>query len=169
VVLFLFLFFVVMPLIELAIFVQVAHWIGVLEALVLLIVISIVGVFIVRHQGLGVYRRVRAEIRAGIVPTVQLVDGLLILIAGVLLILPGFVTSVFGLLLLLPPVRNVAHRVLRRRFSVRVANRVVKVVNTRGSTSRGAPPDAVEVLPAPPRPLPPTPPPGSAARDPEGA
>jgi UPF0716 family protein affecting phage T7 exclusion len=162
--LFLFLFFVVMPLIELAIFLQVAQWIGVLEAFVLLMLISIAGVFIVRHQGLGVYRRVRAEIRAGIVPTVQLVDGLLILIAGVLLILPGFVTSVFGLLLLLPPVRNIAHRVLRRRFSVRVANRVVKVVNTRGSTSRDAPPDPVEVLPPAPRSLPPTPP-GSEPTD----
>ena len=52
-----------------------------------------------------------------------------------LLILPGFVTSVVGLLLLLPPVRNIAHRMLRRRFSVRVANRVVKVVNTRGSAA----------------------------------
>jgi UPF0716 family protein affecting phage T7 exclusion len=156
--LFLFLFFVIMPLIELAIFVQVAQWIGILEALGLLILSSIVGVFIVRHQGLGVYRRVRAEIRAGIVPTVQLVDGLLILIAGVLLILPGFITNVLGLLLLLPPVRNIAHRVLRRRFSVRVANRVVKVVNTRGGTSSGAAPDAIEVLPPAPRQLPPTPP-----------
>jgi UPF0716 family protein affecting phage T7 exclusion len=155
--LFLFLFFVIMPLIELAIFVQVAQWIGILEALGLLILSSIVGVFIVRHQGLGVYRRVRAEIRAGIVPTVQLVDGLLILIAGVLLILPGFITNVLGLLLLLPPVRNIAHRVLRRRFSVRVANRVVKVVNTRGSVTSEAPPDAVEVLPPAPQ-LPPTPP-----------
>jgi UPF0716 protein FxsA len=155
---FLFLFFVIMPLIELAVFVQVAQWIGGFQAFGLLILISIVGVFIVRHQGVGVYRRVRAEIRAGIVPTVQLVDGLLILIAGVLLILPGFVTSVVGLLLLLPPVRNIAHRVLRRRFSVRVANRVVKVVNTRGSTSGTTPPDTVEVLPPAPRPLPPSPP-----------
>jgi UPF0716 family protein affecting phage T7 exclusion len=158
---FLVLFFVVMPLIELAVFVQVAQWIGVLDALGLLILVSIVGVFIVRHQGIGVYRRVREEIRSGIVPTVQLVDGLLILIAGVLLILPGFVTSVVGLLLLLPPVRNIGHRILRRRFSVRVANRVVKVVNTRGSTSSppAGPADGPEVLPPVPRPLPPASPP----------
>jgi UPF0716 protein FxsA len=159
--LFLLLFFVVLPLVELAVFVQVAHWIGVLDALGLLIIISIVGVFIVRYQGLGVYRRVRDEIRAGTVPTVQLVDGLLILIAGVLLILPGFVTSVVGLLLLLPPVRHIAHRILRRRFSVRVANRVVKVVNTRGSSSAPptSTPDGPEVLPPVQRPLPPASPP----------
>ncbi len=160
--LFLLLFFVVLPLVELAVFVQVAHWIGVLDALGLLILISIVGVFVVRYEGLGVYRRVREQLRAGTVPTVQLVDGLLILIAGVLLILPGFITSVVGLLLLLPPVRNIAHRILRRRFSVRVANRVVKVVNTRGTSS--APPtstagDGPEVLPPAARPLPPASPP----------
>jgi UPF0716 family protein affecting phage T7 exclusion len=161
---FLVLFFVVMPLIELAVFVQVAQWIGFLDAFGLLILISIIGVFVVRHQGIGVYRRVREEIRAGIVPTVQLVDGLLILIAGILLILPGFITSVVGLLLLLPPVRNIAHRILRRRFSVRVANRVVKVVNTRGSSSPTGstgpgPADDPEVLPPVPRPLPPASPP----------
>ena len=159
--LFLLLFFVVLPLVELAVFVQVAQWIGVLDALGLLILVSIVGVFIVRHQGLGVYRRVREQLRAGTVPTVQLVDGLLILIAGVLLILPGFVTSVVGLLLLLPPVRNIGHRILRRRFSVRVANRVVKVVNTRGSSSASptGPDEGPEVLPPVPRPLPPASPP----------
>jgi UPF0716 protein FxsA len=162
--LFLFLFFVVGPLIELAVFVQVANWIGWLNAFGALLLISIAGVFIVRHQGLGVYRKVRAELRAGIVPTVQLVDGLLILIAGFLLILPGFITSILGLLLLLPPVRNIGHRILRRRFSVRVANRVVKVVNTRGSGSAGTPPDAIEVLPPAARQLPP--PPGAPPSEP---
>ena len=159
--LFLLLFFVVLPLVELAIFVQVAQWIGVLDALGLLILVSIVGVFVVRHEGIGVYRRVREQLRAGTVPTVQLVDGLLILIAGVLLILPGFLTSVVGILLLLPPVRNIGHRILRRRFSVRVANRVVKVVNTRGSSSASptGPDEGPEVLPPVPRPLPPASPP----------
>ena len=156
--LFAFLFFVVLPLVELAVFIQVVHWIGALNAVALLLVISIIGVFIVRHQGLGVYRRVREQIRAGTVPTVELVDGLLILVAGVLLILPGFVTSVVGLLLLLPPVRNIGHRILRRRFSVRVANRVVKVVNTRGPAGRTSrsPSDGPEVLPPAPKALPPS-------------
>jgi UPF0716 protein FxsA len=156
--LFAFLFFVVLPIVEIAVFIQVVHWIGALNALALLLIISVVGVFIVRHQGIGVYRRVREQIRAGTVPTVELVDGLLILVAGVLLILPGFLTSVVGLLLLLPPVRNIGHRILRRRFSVRVANRVVKVVNTRGSTSRGpqSSSDGPEVLPPAPKSLPPS-------------
>lgn len=153
--------FVVLPLIELAVFVQFAHWFGAPESLMLLLAISIGGVFIVRHQGLGVWRRVRAQLSAGTVPAVELVDGLLILIAGLLLIIPGFVTDAFGLLLLLPPVRGFVRRRLRKRYSVRVASRVVKVVNTRGSGSRDAAPDAIEVLPPAPRQLPPTPPPVS--------
>ncbi len=159
--LFAFLFFVVLPLVELFVFIQVVHWIGALNAVALMLVISVIGVFIVRHQGVGVYRRVREQLRVGTVPTVELVDGLLILVAGILLILPGFLTSIVGLLLLLPPVRNIGHRILRRRFSVRVANRVVKVVNTRGPATRpnAATSDGPEVLPSAPRALPPSLPP----------
>ncbi len=154
--LFAFLFFVVLPVVELFVFIQVVHWIGALNAVGLMLVITVVGVFIVRHQGLGIYRRVRELLRAGTVPTVELVDGLLILVAGVLLILPGFLTSIVGLLLLLPPVRGIGHSILRRRFSVRVANRVVKVVNTRGPATRpkGAASDEPEVLPPAPKELP---------------
>ncbi len=150
--------FVVLPLLELAVFVQVTHWIGALDSILLLLLVSAGGILIVRHQGLGIYRRVRAQLRAGIVPAAELVDGLLILIAGLLLIVPGFVTDFVGLLLLLPPVRGFVRGIVRRRSSVRVANRVVKVVNTRSSTSGTVPPDAEaapEVLPPVARPLPP--------------
>jgi UPF0716 protein FxsA len=167
--LFAFLFFVMLPLVELFVFVQVVHWIGALNAVALLLIISVVGVIIVRRQGIGVYRRVREQLRVGTVPTVELVDGLLILVAGILLILPGFVTSVVGLLLLLPPVRNIGHRILRRRFSVRVANRVVKVVNTRGPATRpkGATTGGPEVLPPAPSALPPGSPTGAKGPDPD--
>jgi UPF0716 protein FxsA len=149
------LFFVVAPLVELAVFVQVSQWIGFLDAFGLLLVISVIGVLIVRSQGLGVWRRVRAQIRQGIVPTADLVNGLLILVAGLLLILPGFVSSVVGLLLLLPPVRAFFRGRLQKRYTVRAANHVVKVVNTRTSNSRATPSDAIEVLPPAARPLPP--------------
>jgi UPF0716 protein FxsA len=117
--------FVVIPLVELAVFVQVAQWIGVPETVLLLLLVSILGIFVVRHQGIGVYRRVREQLRAGVVPAADLVNGLLVLIAGLLLIVPGFVTDALGLLLLLPPVRAGVRSILRRRYSVRVANRGV--------------------------------------------
>lgn len=158
----LFLVFVVLPLVELAVFVQVVHWIGALDAIGLLLLVTIVGIVIVRHQGLGFYRKTRAQLQAGIVPGLELVDGLLILVAGLLLIIPGFVTSVVGLLLLLPPVRSGVRAIVRRRFAVRVATRVVKVVNTRGTATRASSPDEIEVLPPAPRQLPPPPPPERA-------
>ncbi len=157
--------FVVVPLVELAVFIQFTHWIGALDTILLLLLVSAGGVLIVRHQGLGFYRRVRAQLRAGTVPGLELVDGLLILIAGILLIIPGFVTDAIGLLLLIPPVRSGVRAVLRRRFSVRVATRVVKVVNTRGPGSPSTPPDAIEVLPPVPRQLPPTTPPAPPGVD----
>jgi UPF0716 protein FxsA len=153
--------FVVAPLVELAVFVQVGQWIGYPEAILLLILISVLGIFVVRYQGIGTYRRVRGQIRAGIVPAADLVNGLIILVAGLLLIVPGFVSSIVGLLLLLPPVRGFVRALLRRRFSVRAANRVVKVVNTRSGVPREPADDAVEVLPPSPRPLPPPGSPGS--------
>jgi len=157
--------FVVVPLVELAVFVQFVDWIGVLDSLLLMLVVSIGGVFVVRHQGLGVWRRVREQLRAGTVPGADLVDGLLILVAGLLLIVPGFVTDVVGLLLLLPPVRALVRGRLRKRYTVRVASRVVKVVNTQGTKPRGGP-DAIEVLPPSPQPLPPTSPPSGPASGP---
>jgi UPF0716 protein FxsA len=155
--------FVVVPLVELAVFVQVAQWIGVVNTTLLLLLVSVVGIFVVRHQGIGVYRRVREQMRAGVVPAADLVNGLLVLIAGLLLIIPGFVTDAIGLLLLLPPVRAGVRSVLRRRYYVRAANRVVKVVNTRSSVSRDRPDAAVEVLPPSPHQLPP-----QAPRPPDG-
>ncbi len=119
---------IVAPLVELAVFVQVSQWIGLLNALAFLILVSLVGVLIVRHQGLGVIRRVRDQARAGNLPAAELVDGLLIFIAGVLLILPGFVSDFVGLLLLLPPTRAFVRRRIQKRYSVRIAARVVSTV-----------------------------------------
>jgi len=153
--------FVVMPLLELAAFVLVGQAIGFLNAIGVLLLISIVGVLIVRHQGIGIYRRVRLQLREGIVPAAELVDGLLILIAGLLLIIPGYISDAVGLALLLPPVREFVRGRLQKRFSVRVANRVVKVANTQGpkyfnnGTPSRASSDVIEVLPPSSRQLPP--------------
>ena len=111
--------FVVVPLIELYVLVQVAHAIGALPALVALAVVSIVGATLVKRQGLAVLGRVRAELDQRRMPTTHLADGALLLGAGVLLTVPGFVTDVVGLALLVPPVRRGVAAGLRRRWSHR--------------------------------------------------
>jgi UPF0716 protein FxsA len=120
---FLVVLFVAFPLIELAVIIQVGQWLGMLDTLALLLVLSIGGAWIVKRQGLGVLARIRREIAAGEVPTAALIDGALIGCAGVLLLAPGFVTDAFGLLLLLPPVRALVRVWLRRRFAVRATRR----------------------------------------------
>jgi UPF0716 protein FxsA len=122
---------VIVPIVELAVFVQVAHWIGVLEALLLLIAVSLLGVWLVKSQGVSVYRTGRADVAAGKVPGRSLVDGLLIFAAGVLLLIPGFVTAIAGLALLVPPTRIPVREYLIRRWT-RNARTTIRTVRGPG-------------------------------------
>jgi UPF0716 protein FxsA len=114
---------VLWPLVEIAVFLQVVQWIGVLDTLVLMLVIAIGGAWLVKRQGIGTFARMRAELDDGRVPTGPMTDGGLLALAGFLLLLPGFVTDVFGLLLLLPPVRALVRSRLGRRFRTRARGR----------------------------------------------
>jgi UPF0716 protein FxsA len=109
--------FVIVPLLELWVLVQVAHAIGVLPALLGLALVSVVGATLVKRQGLGLLRRIRTELDQHHLPTEHLADGGLLLGAGVLLTVPGFVTDAVGLVLLVPPVRRAVAGLLRRRWS----------------------------------------------------
>ena len=116
--------FLVVPFVELFVLLQVGQAIGVLDTLGLLILVSVVGAWLVKREGLGVLRRAQERVAAGGVPGRELVDGVLILFAGALLLTPGFLTDVVAVLLLLPPVRAALRgatvRWLRRRSSVHV-------------------------------------------------
>jgi UPF0716 protein FxsA len=112
--------FVVVPLVELYVIVQVGQAIGVLETIALLVVIAMVGAWLARHEGFVVIQRVRERIERGEVPGKEMVDGLLVLIGGVLLLAPGFVTDALGILLLFPPTRAVVRTITMRRFTVQV-------------------------------------------------
>lgn len=122
------LFFVV-PLAELAVIVQVAGWIGIPETIVGLIVISLVGGWLVKREGLGVWRRLQAQLERGHLPRTEAVDGFLVLLAGALLLTPGFLTDLLAALLLVPPSRAVLRRLVMRWWAHRqpLAHRVVFV------------------------------------------
>jgi UPF0716 protein FxsA len=113
------LLFLVVPFVELYVLIQVGHVIGVLPTIAVLIAVSVIGAWLVKREGLATLRRVRERVDAGQVPGRELVDGLLILLAGALLLTPGFLSDVLGILLLLPPVRALvrgsAVRMLSRR------------------------------------------------------
>lgn len=115
---------VVAPVVEIYVMVQVANGVGVLEMLLLMVLLCVAGAWVLRVETFQSLRRVRTSIAEGRMPTAELLDALLVFIAGVLLVVPGFVTAALGLLLVLPPVRAVARRVLRRSVELGVGRRV---------------------------------------------
>ena len=112
--------FIAVPIAEIAVAVKVADAIGGWNTIGLLIATSIVGAILVRHEGFLVLQKVRRQLDAGHMPGRELVDGALVLVGGVMMVVPGFITDAFGLFLLFPPTRAVARSVLIRRFRNRV-------------------------------------------------
>ena len=112
--------FVLVPIVELAVIIQVGQAIGVVETLLLMVVVSVVGAWLVKREGIGVWRRAQRQLDTGVMPGRELVDGVLIMVAGALLLLPGFVSDCLGILLLLPPVRAVVRGLVIRRLRTRV-------------------------------------------------
>ena len=108
------------PLLELYVIIRVADQMGTGETIMLLIAVSVVGAWMVRRSGLGVLNQIRVRLNRGELPAGELVDGMLILIAGALMLTPGFLTDCVGLLLLFPPTRLVVRSVLVRRFAKKI-------------------------------------------------
>jgi UPF0716 protein FxsA len=112
--------FLVFVAAEIAAFVAVAEQIGFLWALLLLIFVSALGPFIVKRVGFSVLAHTRDRVGRGEVPTRELLDGLVVLIGGVLICVPGFIGDALGLLLMIGPVRHLAIRVSGHRLARRV-------------------------------------------------
>ncbi|PZN50396.1 MAG: membrane protein FxsA [Proteobacteria bacterium] len=111
-------FIFALPLLEIAGFVVVGRQIGALATVGLVLVSAMAGLMLLRHQGLGVMGRARAEIEVGRDPSRQIAHGVMILLAAFLLIVPGFLTDIAGLLLFIPPVRDLAWNLVKRRITV---------------------------------------------------
>ncbi|WP_136620341.1 MULTISPECIES: FxsA family protein [Mesorhizobium] len=109
------LFLLALPLLEIAGFVVVGRQVGALATVGLVLASSIAGALLLRHQGFSVMTRIRTEMDAGRDPSRQLAHGAMIVLAAILLIIPGFITDIIGLLLCLPPVRDLAWRALKGR------------------------------------------------------
>lgn len=100
------LLFIGLPLIELYFLIQVGGEIGALPTIGLTILTAVIGTALVRHQGFGVLNRVRESMACEEIPALEMLDGALILVAGLFLLLPGFLTDAVGFLLLIPPLRQ---------------------------------------------------------------
>lgn len=112
--------FIVVPIAELAVIIEVGAAIGVWPTIALLLAISFLGVYLVKREGFGVWRRINERVALGEMPGRELADGGIVLVGGTMLVFPGFVTDVVGLVLLVPPVRSLVRARLARRFEVQV-------------------------------------------------
>lgn len=120
------LLFIAWPVAELFVAIEVANAIGVLLTVVLLIAGWPVGVWLLRAEGRGAWRRLSAATAAGRPPAREVLDGALIVLGGALLIVPGFITDAFGLLLLLPGTRSLARVGIVRNFRSRLVVRATR-------------------------------------------
>ncbi len=106
--------FIGVPLVEIAVFIQIGGWIGLGWTLVLVVLTAVLGTWQLRAQGLATLLRARSQVERGALPARELFDGACLLVAGALLLTPGFVTDALGFLLFLPPVRDKLRDLLAR-------------------------------------------------------
>lgn len=110
----LFALFVIVPLIELALLIQVGQWIGLVPTVALVLATGAAGAALARREGLRTVQRIQSEVAAARVPGDALLDGAAILVGGAFLLTPGVLTDLVGLSLLLPPTRGLLKRRIRR-------------------------------------------------------
>ena len=117
---------VLWPIAELFVAIQVAHAIGVVPTIVLLIAGWPLGTWALRRQGAAAWRRLGLALGEGRTPAREVVDGALVVIGGVLLMIPGFITDAIGLLLLAPPTRALTRPLLVRNLTSRLVLRATQ-------------------------------------------
>jgi UPF0716 protein FxsA len=114
------LLFIVVPIAELAVLIQVGQVIGVWWTIAILVADAILGSILMRAQGRTAWRRFNEALAVGRVPAREVLDGALVMFGGLLMLTPGFITDIFGFLLLIPPTRAVVRAVFVRRLAHRM-------------------------------------------------
>jgi UPF0716 protein FxsA len=116
------LLFIVVPIAELALIIQVGQLIGVWWTIALLLADAVLGSMLLRSQGRAAWRRFNEALAEGRIPHREVIDGVLVIFGGVLLLTPGFITDLFGLLFLFPPTRVLLRGILVRRGALRMVS-----------------------------------------------
>ena len=125
----LFLAFTIIPIIEIYLLIEIGSIFGALTAVTLVILTGFFGAFLARMQGLKTFYRIQGSLRDGRMPSGELLDALLIVIAGLVLLTPGFLTDSAGFLLLIPATRNSIKYWLQRQIELRyMSNRPEDII-----------------------------------------
>ncbi len=129
---------------EMAVFIWVGSEVGALWAIAIVIITAIAGAFLVGKGGLAAIRRIRGRIDQGQVPGRELSDGAVVVVAGLFLLSPGFISDLVGITLLVPGVQAAIHRTLSKRISARVTVFTDRrMVRRSGSDQRSLPEDVI--------------------------
>ena len=118
----LFLLFTLVPLTELYILLEIGSYLGALNTILLIIFTGILGAYLARMEGIRTVQQISQNLATGVVPAEEMVDAVLIFVAGVLLVTPGVITDVIGFSLLIPYTRTIFKRWLRKKFDRMVAS-----------------------------------------------
>lgn len=124
--------FVAIPIIEIAILVKIGTLLGFWPTMLIVIATGILGATLARIQGFLVLTRIRVELQMGRMPAEELIDGLLILIGGILLLTPGLLTDLIGFLMLIQWSRKLFKKWLGKRFRQWVQSRNARITNVHG-------------------------------------
>ena len=119
--------FILVPLLELYILIKIGGYLGAFPTVALVVFMALLGIVLARFEGLRTLQQIRHSLAQGIVPAEEMVDGVLIFIGGILLIIPGVLTDLFALVLLIPYTRTIFKRWLRRRFDRMIASGTVRL------------------------------------------
>jgi UPF0716 protein FxsA len=145
--------FIVVPIAELYVIFKIGDSIGWLPTLAILVADSLLGTYLMRTQGRAVWQRFTTAIQAGRMPHQEVIDGVLVIFGGAFLITPGFLTDIIGLVLLLPPTRNLIRPAILRRVSRRAfgTGREPSTWDVDGTAVEPEPPRRPPTDPQPPR------------------
>jgi UPF0716 protein FxsA len=118
----LFLLFTLIPVIELSLLIEIGSYIGILNTVVIVILTAIAGAYMVRMEGMGVMYRIQKNMQEGKFPGEELISGAMILVAGALLLTPGFFTDLIGFLMVVPVTRGYISNMIKKYLEKKMSN-----------------------------------------------
>jgi len=123
----LFLAFTIIPVLEIYLLIKLGTFLGALNTVIIVVLTGIIGAFLAKLQGLHTMIKVREALNRGEMPAEEMLDALLILVAGIVLLTPGFLTDIAGLVILIPQTRVLFKRWLRKKFNAWTQNQKINI------------------------------------------
>ncbi|VEF47338.1 putative integral inner membrane protein [Bacillus freudenreichii] len=124
---FLFLLFIVVPALEIGLFILAGKTVGGFATIALIIATGILGAYLAKRQGMEVIRKMQEQVRSGYPPGEALLEGVCVLVGGLLLLTPGFITDITGLFLVLPPTRRLLQPALLKLFKSWISRKQIYI------------------------------------------